>query len=284
MKKIFLMILGINQLIYASQSESMIDSANASMPLVKRTSNGDMAKELANPVSPLISLPFQFNYENDFKGISGNESNKWTLNIQPVIPFELNDEWNLISRTIMPVIRTDNLPVGSGITGGLGDIVQSLFLSPKAVTENGWVWGAGAVMLIPTNSDVSAKKWGLGPTAVALKQNNGWTYGALFNHIWSFGGSNAVVDKISTTQFQPFLTYTTSEGTSYNVWSESLYNWEASTDDKWTVPLFAGISQVSKIGSQRISYGVSLKYNAKTPIGGADGLGLRFVLTFVFPK
>jgi len=112
MKKIFLMILGINQLIYASQSESMIDSANASMPLIKRTSNGDMAKELANPVSPLISLPFQFNYENDFKGISGNESNKWTLNIQPVVPFELNDEWNLISRTIMPVIRTDNLPVG----------------------------------------------------------------------------------------------------------------------------------------------------------------------------
>ena len=277
-------MLGISQFISASQTAEVIESANASMPLIKRTSNGDVAKELANPVSPLITLPFQFNYDNDFKGISGDISNKWTLNIQPVVPFELNDEWNIISRTIVPVIRTDNLPLGSGITGGVGDIVQSLFLSPKSMTKNGWVWGAGAVMLLPTNSDVSAKKWGLGPTAVALKQDNGWTYGALFNHIWSVGGSSKVVDKISTTLFQPFITYTTSVGTSYNVWSESLYNWKASTENRWTVPLFAGISQVAKIGNQRISYGASLKYNAKTPIGGSDGLGIRFVLTFVFPK
>lgn len=284
MKKILLATLWITQCITAAQTTAITESVNTTMPTIEKTNNGEVAIKLANPVEPMITLPFQFNYDNKFKGISSEESNRWTLNIQPVVPFDLNDEWNIISRTIAPIVRTDNLPFGSGINAGVGDIAQSFFLSPKAPSASGWVWGAGLITLIPSDSDFSAKKWGLGPTAVALKQVNGWTYGALFNHIWSVGGSDAVVKSISTTMFQPFLTYTTPKGISYSTWTETLYNWEADSDNRWTVPLFAGLSQVGQIGNQRISYGAFLKYNAKTPFGAAEDFGIRFTLTFIFPK
>jgi len=246
----------------------------------KSSSKEALAKQLANPIAALISLPFQLNYDRGFQNTSGNESNKWTLNIQPVVPFSLNDEWNLISRTIVPVIRTDNLPLGSGINGGVGDIVQSLFLSPKVPTESGWIWGAGPVFLVPTGSDVSADTWGAGPTAVALKQDGPYTYGALANHLWNAGGD---VD-ISQTFVQPFFTYTTPEALSVTMMTETTYNWNATDGNEWTVPLYFMVGKVAKIGNQMVSYGGGFKYYAKSPDGGPEGWGVRFVFTMLFPK
>ena len=243
-----------------------------------------LAKQLANPIAALISIPFQLNYDRGFYGSSGNDSNRWTLNIQPVIPFSLNEEWNIISRTILPVIRTDNTPPGSGIDWGVGDVVQSLFFSPKAPTESGWIWGAGPVFLIPSGSDLSAKKWGAGPTAVALKQSGPWTYGLLANHIWSFAGSDKVVDRIDQSFVQPFLTYTTPGALSTTVMTESTYNWEAAGGERWTVPLYLMVTQVGKIGKQLVSYGGGVKYYAKSPKNGPKGWGARLVFTLMFPK
>ena len=243
-------------------------------------SKADMAKQLANPVAALISLPMQLNYDRGFQKTSSNDSNKWTLNVQPVIPISLNDDWNVISRTILPVIRTENIPLGSGIHGGIGDIVQSVFFSPKAPTDNGWIWGAGPVFLIPSGSKVSAKTWGAGPTAVALKQDGALTYGILANHIWSTGGN---VD-ISNTFVQPFLTYTTPTALSVSFMTETTYDWKASDGNEWTVPLFLMATQVGKIGDQLISYGAGVKYYAESPDGGPRGWGLRFVFTMMFPK
>jgi len=244
----------------------------------------EMAKKLANPIAALISLPMQLNYDRGFNHTSGNDSNKWTLNVQPVVPFSIGEDWNLISRTIVPIIRTDNLPTDSGINGGVGDIVQSAFFSPKELTESGWVWGVGPVFLIPSGSDMSAKKWGAGPTAVALKQDGPWTYGVLANHIWSTGGSDKVVDNISNTYVQPFFIYTTPGAMSINLMTETTYDWEATDGNEWTVPLFLVVTQVDKIGDQLISYGVGVKYYAESPDNGPKGWGARFVFTMMFPK
>ncbi len=239
-----------------------------------------LAKQLANPIAALISVPMQFNYERGFFHTSGNESSKWTLNVQPVIPFSLNNDWNLISRTIVPLIRTDNLPLNNGIDGGVGDIVQSVFFSPKAATESGWVWGAGPVFLVPTGSDVSADTWGVGPTAVALKQSGPLTYGLLVNHLWSTGGDA----DISQSFMQPFFTYTTPSSVSTTFMTETTYNWKATAGNEWTVPIYLMVTKVGKIGKQMVSYGGGVKYYADSPDGGPQGWGLRLVFTLLFPK
>jgi len=244
------------------------------------SSKEEIAKQLANPIAALISLPMQLNYDRGLQNTSGNDSNKWTLNVQPVVPFSLNNDWNIISRTIVPLIRTDNMPLGSGINGGVGDIVQSVFFSPKAPTDSGWIWGAGPVFLIPTGSEVSADTWGAGPTAVALKQDGPLTYGVLANHIWSTGGDY----DISNTFMQPFFTYTTPGALSATLMTETTYNWEASHGNEWTVPLVFMVTQVGKIGDQLVSYGAGVKYYAESPDGGPQGWGARMVFTLMFPK
>ncbi len=143
----------------------------------------DLAMQLSNPVAALISVPLQLNYDQDIGPV--DDGDRWLLNVQPVIPFALNDDWNLISRTILPVVRQSDIFPGAGTQTGTGDVVQSIFFSPKAPTASGWIWGAGPVLLLPTGSNdlLTTDKWGAGPTAVVLKQSNGWTRGVLANHL-----------------------------------------------------------------------------------------------------
>jgi hypothetical protein len=130
----------------------------------------DLAKKLANPVAALISVPMQLNYDSDFG--ADDEGSVLRLNVQPVIPITLNDDWNLISRTILPIVDQNDVPFSGVSEFGLGDTVQSFFFSPKAPTSGGWIWGAGPVLLLPTATDevLGSEKWGIGPTAVVLKQ------------------------------------------------------------------------------------------------------------------
>ena len=238
-----------------------------------------MAKKLANPIAALISVPFQYNYDS---GIGSANGHKSTLNIQPVIPIELNQDWNVISRTILPLIGQDNVAGRSGNQSGTGDVVQSLFFSPKALTAGGWIWGAGPVFLLPTASDklLGAEKWGAGPTGVALKQEGAWTYGALANHIWSFAGEKDRAD-VSMTFLQPFVSYITQTKTTLSLNTESTYDWNTS---KWTVPINATVSQLFKVGSQPMQLGFGVRYWAQSPDSGPDGWGFRVMYTLLFPK
>jgi len=237
----------------------------------------EIAKKLANPVAAMISVPLQLNYQDNM-GLD-DKGSQWRLNVQPVIPVELNDDWNLITRTIIPVITQKNLPTGSGTQSGISDISATAWFSPRTPTENGWIWGAGPVFLIPTGSDVSAEKWGMGPSAIALKQDLQWTYGGLVNHVWSTGGSGP--NDISSTFVQPFVSYVTSEAVTMSVTAETTYDWE---NEQWSVPIYGMVSKVGKIGNQIVSYGAGVSYWAESPDGGPEGWGARFVLTFVIPK
>ena len=238
----------------------------------------ELAKKLQNPVASLISVPLQNNW--DF-GIGSKNAMRYTLNVQPVIPFSISKEWNLITRTIMPFIYAESSVAGGDDKSGLGDIVQSFFLSPKAPTSGGWIWGAGPVLLYPsaTDSALGSEKWGAGPTAVLLKQESGWTYGLLANHIWSFAGKDSRAD-VSATFLQPFVSYTTKTYTTFGLNTESTYDWEA---EQWTVPINLTVSQLLKLGKQPISLQLGGRYYAEKPDGGPDW-GLRFTVTFLFPK
>ena len=243
-------------------------------------SSEELAKKLANPVASMISVPFQYNYDADIG--PKDDGDRSVLNIQPVVPFSLDDKWNIISRTILPVVSQSDIFPGAGSQSGVGDIVESVFFSPKQPTSDGWIWGAGPVLLIPTGSDdlLTADKWGVGPTAVALKQDGPWTYGALGNHIWSVAGKDSRGD-ISATFLQPFATYTTKEAVSYTLNLESTYDWKAS---EWAIPLNGVVSKVLKIGDHLVSVGGGLRYWMHSTDGGPEGLGVRIVFTVLFPK
>lgn len=233
----------------------------------------DLAKQLSNPVSSLISVPFQVNYDRD---IGPEDDDKVLLNVQPVIPVSISENWNLISRTIVPLSST-----GGGRADGLGDIVQSVFFSPKEPTASGWIWGAGPVILAPTASDdmLGLEKWGAGPTAVALKQADGWTYGVLANHIWSFAGEEDRPD-VNATFLQPFLSYSTPSATTFYLNTESTYDWESET---WSVPLNAGVNQVVKAGGQLMQVGIGTGYWIESPENGPEGWRVRINLALLYP-
>ena len=239
----------------------------------------ELAKKLSNPIASLISIPFQFNYDN---GYGPDDGYKAYVNVQPVIPFSLNEDWNLISRTILPIAWQNDIAGPSGYQFGLGDITQSLFFSPKKPTKSGIIWGAGPVLLLPaaTDSLLGTGKWGAGPTAVVLKQSDGWTVGMLTNHIWSFAGDDDRTD-ISSTFMQPFLSYTTHNAWTFTLNTESTYNWEA---EDWSVPLNFQVSKIAKLGKLPVSLTAGVRYWADSPDNGPDGWGFRTGITFLLPK
>jgi hypothetical protein len=239
----------------------------------------DLAKKLSNPIASLISVPFQFNYDT---GYGPNDGDKAYVNIQPVIPITLNDDWNLISRTILPVAWQNDIAGPSGDQFGLGDITQSLFFSPSKPTASGIIWGVGPVILLPTATDdlLGGGKWGAGPTAVVLTQRGPWTVGVLANHIWSFASDDDRSD-INSTFLQPFVSYTTKDAWTFTLNTESTYNWEA---DQWSVPINFVVSKLVVIDKQPISLFAGLRYWAESPDSGPDGIGARAGVTFLFPK
>jgi hypothetical protein len=242
-------------------------------------SAADLAKKLSNPIASLISVPFQGNYDG---GYGPNDGSKYTINIQPVIPFTLNEDWNVISRTIVPIVWQHDIAGPSGDQFGLGDITQSLFFSPKEPTASGIIWGVGPVFLLPTATDdlLGGEKWGAGPTAVVLKQSGPWTYGALANHIWSFAGDDDRQD-VNSTFLQPFISYTTPKAWTFALNTESTYNWE--TED-WSVPINFTVAKLVKVNKQPIQLMAGIRYWATSPDNGPDGFGARVAVTFLFPK
>jgi len=237
----------------------------------------ELAKKAQNPVADLMIMPLQYNI--DF-GIGPANATQQTLKFMPVIPFSLGQDWNLITRTIIPWIDAESPVEGGADLSGLGDIQQSFFFTPKKPV-GGWILGAGPIIQYPSATDdaLGSEKWGAGPSVIALQQKNGWTYGMLANHVWSFAGNDDRAN-INATFLQPFLARTTKTYTTFSLNTESLYDWKNS---QWTVPINFSIGQMIKIGNLPISLELGYRYYVEKPDGGPDW-GLRFFVKFLFPK
>ena len=239
-----------------------------------------LARQLSNPVASLISVPFQFNYNHNIG--PEDEGQNVTMNFQPVVPIPITEDWNVISRTILPVTWQGDVFPGAGSQFGLGDTLQSLFVSPQAPGPGGLIWGLGPVFLLPTATDdlLGSGKWGAGPTGVALVQKGQWTIGVLANHVWSFAGDEERLD-VNQTFLQPFVAYTTKDAWTFSLNTESTYNWEA---EAWSVPINGLVTKLITIGDQPISIGGGVRYWATSPDAGPEGFGFRFVVTLLFPR
>lgn len=270
LRVLLLVLLSASSAIAHAQSDGGDDTA-------------DLAKKLSNPVASLISVPFQFNYDSQIG--PDERGHRLTMNFQPVVPISISDDWNMISRTILPVTSQADIVPGGGSQFGLGDTTQSLFFSPKAPTSNGVIWGVGPAFLLPTATDdlLGAKKWGLGPTIVLLKQSSGFTYGFLTNQIWSVASVKNYRERgpLSSLFLQPFLSYTTPTAWTYGVNAESTYDWHA---HQAAVPLNFSVAKLTRFGKLPISFTGDVRYWVATSATSPHGWGYRCVVTLLFPK
>jgi len=238
---------------------------------------GDLAKAAQNPVGDLISLPFQNNMNFD---VGPADRTQNVLNIQPVWPIALSKNWNLITRTIVPVISQP--APGSERTNGLGDINFTGFFSPKQPGKI--IWGVGPTLVFPTATDdvTGTDKWSAGPSVVVLTMPGQWVIGALVSNIWSFSGDDERAD-VNSFLMQYFVNYNLPDGWYLTSAPIITANWEAESGEQWTVPFGGGIGRVFRIGRQPINMQTQVFYNVETPTNGAKWQW-RLQVQLLFPK
>jgi hypothetical protein len=256
-------------------------AAEAKNAAGEKQSATELAKETQNPVANLISVPFQNNFNF---GAGADRDMIWIMNVQPVIPVPLNEEWNLITRTIMPIINQPSLAPGEESAFGMGDINPSVFLSPAKA--EGFIWGAGVTTTLPTatESEIGSGQWSMGPTAVGLLIQGPWVVGALANQQWSMVGWGE--KDFNQFLMQPFINYNLADGwylTSAPVITGNFAG--GSGDNHWTLPVGAGVGRLWRIGKIGLPLNTQIVpfYNAVTPDFAPDWQ-LRFQLQFLFPR
>lgn len=244
----------------------------------------ELAKEIQNPIADLISLPFQNNTNFNYGPLKGTQD---ILNIQPVVPIHLNEDWTLITRTIFPLTWQPALATGTGSTFGLGNVNLSLFLSPKE-PFHGIIWGAGPIIILPTatSGTVGSNIWGAGPTAVALRIDGPWVYGALVSNTWSFAGTSGPGgsgNAYNNFLLQPFVNYNFGEGWYVDSVPIITSNWLAKSGQQWVVPVGGGVGRVIKLFDELpVNLQLNAYYNAVHPSQTGPSWQLRSQLTFIF--
>lgn len=242
--------------------------------------HADLAKQLSNPLAALVSVPFQFNWEEK---VGPSELTRFVLNVQPVMPFTLNERWNLIARVIAPFIGQPPLVAGGSPTSGLSDLTTSFFFAPSNSTH--LAWGAGPVFVLPSTSEptIGSGKWSAGPTIVALKQDGPWTIGALWNQFWSFAG-DATRPDVNQMFLQPFVAYQATKTLTVTVQSESTANWDAEEDgDRWTVPVNVLVGKLATFGTFPASYQFGAGVFVAHPTGGPSWK-IRAAIVILLPR
>lgn len=241
-----------------------------------------LAQAAQNPIADMISVPFQYNLNFETGPLDDTQH---LLNIQPVYPINLRSNWNLITRTIVPVLSQPAFAAGQDREFGLGDVQFSAFLSPKQAV-GGWVWGAGVIAQLDTatNDRLGQGAWGLGPTAVALHLGKTWVYGALINNVWSVSEDDGR-SPVNQMLLQPFVNYNFPDHPGrYLSFSPIITaNWEEDSSQRWTVPLGLGLGQIMKLGQQPVNVQAGAYYNVERPDVGSDWQ-VRLQLQLLFPK
>jgi hypothetical protein len=242
----------------------------------------ELSKESENPVTRMITLPLR--YEAEFND-GPYKTTKDTLEIdQAVLPFKLNEDWALITRTKFPAISQPPKKLHEDWESGLGNGYTTFFLSPEHGTS--FFWGAGPVLYYPsaTNKALGVHKWGSGPSVAFLKKDAGpWVWGAVVNNIWSFGGPPNSSDRTNSLLLNPVVSYHFSNGWSIGTSPNITANWLSKNGHKWTVPIGGGIQKVFRLGEQHMKLAVDAYYNAIRPEAGNDTSLVEVTLTLLFP-
>ena len=247
-----------------------------------KASAGDLAKATQNPVASLISVPIQ-NITDFNIGPFGRDRNA-IVQVQPVVPISLGENWNLITRTIGALVYQPDITMSRQGTFGLNDINPSFFLSPAQPGK--LIWGAGPTFLLPTASDdfLGTGKLSIGPAIVALIQPGKWTIGVLVNNLWSVAGPRGRPD-VNAMTLQYFVNYNLKKGYYLTFQPIITANWNAPSGNVWLVPVGGGMGRIMRLGFQPVNVSVQAYGNAKRPdTFPSPTWQLKFQIAFLYPK
>lgn len=238
-----------------------------------------LAKDVQNPVSSLISVPF----ENDTNFNNGPENGITNvLNVKPVYPSRFSEDWNLVNRAIVPFIYQDERFPGEGSRSGIGDITYQGFFSPSKAGK--FIWGIGPSVLIPTGSGdrMSSNKWAIGPSFVGLATPGHWVVGVLVSNIWSFAGEGDA-ENVDLFSLQYFINYNMKGGWYLSSAPTITADWEADSGNKWTVPFGLSVGRIFTMGNQPINIKIGGFYNVDKPDEASEWT-LQAQISLLFPK
>ncbi len=226
-----------------------------------------------NPLAASTKLPLTLNAG---LGAGPDHKTETALNIEPTIPFTLNGQWDLITRTSISVGHLPD-PVNAS---GLGDASTSLFFSPAKV--GAWDWGVGPILQVPTatNSNLGARKWAAGPTAALVYVDGPWVNGIVASHVWSFAGARNQPG-VSQTQVEVQFSYTFASNWYIQTDPTITYDWKASAGNRWTVPLGLDVGKLLSAGSQSLGLQAGAYRNLRMP-DGAPNWVLRAQVTWTY--
>lgn len=237
----------------------------------------DLALRLANPLSTLRSVMLRADWDQDL-GLD-DVGDRVVLSLRPTIPFRFNENWNVISHTVIPYLWQDDVLFGGVPVDGLGDVEQSFFFTPPRPSADGLMWGVGPQFLLPTAQEgpLGADQWAIGPTGLAVRQSGRWTWGIQVSHFESVAGDSDRED-ISATTFRPFLSHVTTFQTTFGVETEAVYDWDL---EEWEVPIEFSASQLWKIGGLPVQFGLGARIWADNTDLGPERLGFRAWFTIL---
>jgi len=252
----------------------VLNSAVAAEGAGEKGALAELAKQEQNPLARLIRVQFEDNAQFGFG--PDNEVLNF-LRIQPLIPFDLSEDWALIARPVIPIVHQP-WPESAD---GLSDIALQLLLSPEKSGK--FIWGAGPAFVFPTATDkiIGTGKWSAGPAVVGVYTSGPWVVGAVVNQLWSFAGDDSR-QAVNAMTLRPFINYNLPHGWSLGSAPSIAANW-AADNNRWLVPLGGGVAKVFAIGSKWMSISLEAYYHVVSPEIGPDWQ-LRLQLTFLFPK
>jgi hypothetical protein len=265
----------------SAQAPAPVDERKAQSsppaPAASATDTTALAKEQQNPISSMTTIPWQFNFNS---GGGLEDRTFFLLNVQPVMPFKVSSRWNMIVRTIVPVLSAPG-PETSRFTG-LGDIQEQIYLTPSRGGKV--IWGAGPVLSMPTATTAAGEtgSWAAGPTFVALTMPGPWVVGAVVNNVWTFSDSGSTT-KVNQFLLQPFVNYNFGKGWAISTVPVITANWDAESGQQWTVPIGAGISRTTVFSGRPMTLAIHYYRNVVRPDNAAADQ-VRFMLVMLFPK
>jgi hypothetical protein len=276
MKRLLASMLAASCLV--ALASTVVDAQQPAAAAPAADQSAELAKKLSNPISDLVSVPLQFNWDQK---VGPRELSQFVLNFQPVMPFELNENWNMIARVILPFIGQPPFLVNGEGASGIGDITASFFFSPKS--DSGFTWGVGPAFGLPASYQptIGSGHWSIGPTAVALKQHDKLTYGVLVNQLWSVAGDDRRPE-VNQMFVEPFFAYQTTKTLTLTIQSESTADWEADTHT-WTIPTNFEVAKLSTFGHFPASYQFGVGGYPAHPESGPSWK-IRAAIIILLPK